>query len=57
MNSRRLWNSQQRAEASRDILKNRVSEMAFPEVFKRYFPLWMPGFVSLGYTQEWELCS
>ena len=42
MNSRRLWNSHQRhkflrAEASSDILKNRVSEMVFPEVFKRYF--------------------
>ena len=42
MNSRRFWNSQQRhkflrAEASRDILKIRVLEMAFPEVFKRYF--------------------
>ena len=42
MNSRRLWNSHQRhkflrAEASRDILKNRVSEIVFPEVFKRYF--------------------
>ena len=35
MNSRRLWNSHQRhkflsAEASGDILKIRVSEMAFP---------------------------
>ena len=43
MNSRRLWNSHQRhkflrAEASRDILKLRVSEMAFPGVFKRHFP-------------------
>ena len=42
MNSRRLWNSHQRhkflrAEASSDILKNRVSEIVFPEVFKRYF--------------------
>ena len=41
MNSRR--NSQQRlellrAEASRDILKIRVSEMAFPGVFKRCLP-------------------
>ena len=27
-----------RAEASRDILKFRVSEMAFPGVFKRYLP-------------------
>ena len=43
MNSSRLWNSHQRhkflrAEASRDILKIRVSEMAFAGVFKRYFP-------------------
>ena len=42
MNSRRLWNSHQRhkflrAEASSDILKNRVSEIVFPEVFKRYY--------------------
>ena len=40
MNSRRLWNSHQRhkflrAESSRDILKIRVSEMAFPGVFRR----------------------
>ena len=32
-----LW-----AEAPRDILKLRVLEMAFPGVFKMYFPLWMP---------------
>ena len=31
-----------RAEASRDTLKFRVWEMAFPGLFKRYFPLWMP---------------
>ena len=42
MNSRWLWNSHQRhkffrAEASRDILEFRVSEMPFPWVFKRYF--------------------
>ena len=42
MNSRQLWNSHQRhkflsAEASRDILEFRVSEMPFPGVFKRYF--------------------
>ena len=42
MNTRWLWNLHQRnkfsrAEASRDILKIRVSEMVFPEVFKRYF--------------------
>ena len=43
MNSRRLWNSYQRhkflrAKASRDILKYRVSEIAFPGVFEKYFP-------------------
>ena len=43
MNSRRLCNLHQRhiflrAEASRDILKFKVSEIAFPRVFKRYFP-------------------
>ena len=47
MNSRQLWSSYQRhkflrAKASRDSLKIRVSEMAFPWVFKGYFPLWMP---------------
>ena len=47
MNGRQLWNSHPRhkflkAEASRDILKFRVSEMAFPELFKRYFPARMP---------------
>ena len=31
-----------RAEVSRDILKFRVSEMAFPGVFKRYFAPRMP---------------
>ena len=41
-NARRLWNSHQRykflrAEASRDILKIRVSEMAFAGVFTRHF--------------------
>ena len=45
MNSRRLWNSHQRhkslrAEASRDILK--FESLAFPGVFKRYFPAWTP---------------
>ena len=40
MNGRWLWNSHQRhknlmGEASADILKFRVSEMAFPERFKR----------------------
>ena len=44
MNDRLLWNSHQkhkfflRAEASRDIFKFRLSEMAFPGVFKSYFP-------------------
>ena len=43
MNSRWLWNSHQRhkflrAEASGDILKFSVSEMAFPGIFKRNFP-------------------
>ena len=53
MNSRRLWNLYQRhkflrAEASRDILKFEVSEMASPGVFKKYFPPWMPsGFVRI----------
>ena len=31
-----------RAEVSRDMLKFRVSEMAFPGVFKRYFASRMP---------------
>ena len=43
MNRRRFWNSHQRhkflrAGTSRDILKFRVSEMAFAVIFKRYFP-------------------
>ena len=47
MNSRWLWNSHQRhkflrAEAARNILKFRVSEMAFPGVFKRHFTPPMP---------------
>ena len=47
MKGRWLWNLHQRhkflrAEASRDILKFRVSEMAFPGVLKRYFPLQTP---------------
>ena len=42
MNSRRLWNLQQRhkflrAEATRYILIFRSSEMAFPGVFKSFF--------------------
>ena len=31
-----------RAEVSRDILKIRVSVMAFPGVYKRGFPPWTP---------------
>jgi len=47
MNSRRLWNSNQRhkflrAKEVRNILKLKVSEMAFLGFFKRYFPLQMP---------------
>ena len=45
MNSRRLLNFHQRhkflrakASTCRDILKFKVSEIAFPGVFKRYFP-------------------
>ena len=42
MNSRRLWNSHQRhkflrTEASRDVLKIRVSEMALPGVSRGIF--------------------
>ena len=56
MNSRRLWNSHQRhkflgAEISRDILKFRVSEMAFAGVFKRYFHRGR-HVVSSEYTQD-----
>ena len=53
MNRKGLWNLHQRhkflrAEASKDILKFKVSKMAFPGVFKMYFPLWMPsGFVRI----------
>ena len=52
MKSRWLWNSHQRhkffrAEASRDILKFRVLEIAFPGVFyKRYFPARTPRLFS-----------
>ena len=47
LSSRWLWNLLQRhkflrANASRNNLKFRVSEMAFLGVFKRYFPLQMP---------------
>ena len=49
MNSTWLWNLHQRhkplkAEAFRDILKIRVSEMVFPGVFKRCFQPQMPYF-------------
>ena len=49
MNSRRLWNLHQRhkflrAEASKYILKFRLSEIAFPGVFKSYFPPQTPLF-------------
>ena len=53
MNNRQLWNLHQRykflrAKASKDILTLRVSEMEFPRVFKRYFPLQKPCcFVSI----------
>ena len=40
------------AEASRDILKFRVSEMPFPGVSRRYFPPRMPE-----YMQDWEQCG
>ena len=48
MNSRRLWNSHQRhkflkAEACRDILTFRVSEIVIPVVFKKHFPPRMPS--------------
>ena len=61
MNSRRLWNSHQwhkflRAEASRDILKVRVSAIAFPGVFKRYLFHRGRHVVLTEYTQEWEQC-
>ena len=61
MNSRLLWNSHQRhkflrAETSRDILKIIISEMAFPEVFKRYFPPRRRHVVSSEYTLDWEQC-
>ena len=47
MCSRQFWNSHQRhkflrATETRDIVKIRVSEMAFPGVFKRYFPQEFP---------------
>ena len=63
MNSRRLWNLYQRhkflrAEASGDILKFKVSEMASPGVFKMYFPPWMPsGFVRIHMPLKCPRCS
>ena len=61
MNSRRLWKSHQshkllRAEAPRDILKFRVLERPFPEVFKRYFPPQTPCCFIRIHTriQDWE---
>ena len=60
MNSRQLWNSNQRhkflrAQVSRDILKFGVLEMAFPGVFKRYFHCGCYVVLS-EYTQDWEQC-
>ena len=49
MCSRQFWNSHQRhkflrAEETRDIVKIRLSEMAFPGVFNRYFQeVFSPG--------------
>ena len=59
MNSRWLWNLHQRhkflrAEASRDILKFRVSKMTFSGVFKRYFPPLTPHLSDC--TKDWEQC-
>ena len=56
MDSGWLWNSHQRhkflrAEVFRDILKIRVLEMAFPEVYKRYFPSWMPCYFVRVHTR------
>ena len=53
MNSRQLWNLHQRLkflrdEEARDILKFRVSEMAFPEVFKGDFPSRTPSFQDIA---------
>ena len=66
MNSRRLWNLHQRhkllkAKASRDILKYRVLEIAFPEVSKKCFPPRFERFTDLkqfkyafNVIQNWE---
>ena len=58
MNSRRLWNSHQRhkflrAEASRDIFKLLVSEMAFQGFSRGIFHCGC-HVVSSEYTQDWE---
>ena len=48
-----------RAEEYRDTLKFKVSEIAFPGVFKRltvYFPSHSCHVVSSEYTQDWEQC-
>ena len=57
MNSRQLWNLYQRnkflrSEASRDILKLRVLEMAFPGVL--FFHHGRRDVVLSEYTQDWE---
>ena len=60
MNSRQLWNSHQRhkflrAEASRHILKLRVSEMAFPGFSRGIFHLGCYVVLS-EYLQHWAQC-
>ena len=60
MNSRWLWNLHQRhkflrAKASRDILKFRVSKMAFLGVFKMFFHRGH-HIVSSEYTRDREQC-
>ena len=57
MNSRQLWNLYQRnkflrTEASRDILKFRVLEMAFPGVL--FFHHGCRDVVLSEYTQDWK---
>ena len=61
MNSRQLWNLHQRykfsrAEESRDILKLRVSEIAFPRGFQDVFSTADAFVLSSEYTQDWEQC-
>ena len=58
MNSRQLWNLHQRhtflrAEASRDILKFRVSEMEFPGFSRDIFHCGSRVVLS-EYTQNWK---